>query len=44
MITMAACQLAERSGQAVEADALALLLLVALKDSVFDQGGGVLVS
>jgi hypothetical protein len=36
MITMAACQLAERSGQEVEAYALALLLLVALKDSVFD--------
>jgi len=36
MITMAACQLAERLGQAVESDALALLLLVALKDGVFD--------
>jgi len=44
MITMAACQLAVRSGQAVEADALALLLLVTLKDGVFDQGGGVFVS
>jgi hypothetical protein len=40
---MAPCQLAERSGQAVEADALALLLLVAFKDGVFDHGGGVLV-
>jgi hypothetical protein len=40
---MAACQLAERLGQLVEADALALLLLVALKNGVFDQVGGVLV-
>jgi hypothetical protein len=37
------CQLAGGLEQAVEADALALLLLVALKDGVFDQGGGVLV-
>jgi hypothetical protein len=43
IVTMAACQLAERLGQLVEADALALLLLVALKDGVFDQVGGVLV-
>jgi hypothetical protein len=40
---MAACQLAERSGEPVKADSLALLLLVTLKDGVFDQGGGVLV-
>jgi hypothetical protein len=40
---MAACQLAERSGQAVEANALALLLLVTLKDGTSDQGSGVLV-
>jgi len=33
---MAACQLGGRLGQAVEADALALILIVALKDGVFD--------
>jgi len=43
MITMAACQLAERSGQAVEADALAPLLLVALEDTTRNQGSGVFV-
>jgi hypothetical protein len=40
---MAACQLGGRLGQAVKADALALLLLVALEDGTSDQGGGVLV-
>jgi hypothetical protein len=33
---MAVCQLAERSGQSVEADALARLLLVALEDGAGD--------
>jgi hypothetical protein len=40
---MAACQLGVRLGQAVKADALALLLLVAFKGGTRNQGGGVLI-
>jgi hypothetical protein len=43
IVTMAACQLGGQLGQPVKADPLTLLLLVAFKDGVFDQGGGVLV-